>query len=150
MNKAILISEAIRLDRQIHRVIRRNSYDAWMDLNLTMPQVKTLFFISNRPGTNSTKLAVALKVKPPNVTGIIDRLMEQGLVVRRDSPEDRRASVLQITQKGESILSGLRERKTTIMKEILECLGVEELSQIVEGLTKFARVAQAYEANKKT
>jgi DNA-binding MarR family transcriptional regulator len=145
INKPALISKVVELDRQIHRVIRRHSSDAWMGLNLTVPQIKTLFFISNEHGTNPTRLATALRVTPPNVTGIVDRLVEQGFLVRRDSPKDRRALLLQITEKGESILSDLRERRTSIMREILEYLNAEELSQIVKGLSQLARVTRVYE-----
>ncbi|MDD4984485.1 MAG: MarR family transcriptional regulator [Dehalococcoidales bacterium] len=150
MDKEMLISEVIRLDRQVHRIIRRHSSDAWMGINLTMPQVKTLFFICNQPGATSSRLAEALGVTPPNVTGIVDRLVEQGLVTRRDNPEDRRVSVLQITPEGEAIISALRERKSSIMKEILEHLSAEELSRIVEALTGLSVAAQAFEANRRT
>lgn len=119
-----------------------------MGLNLTVPQIKTLFFVSNQRGTNPTKLAVALGVTPPNVTGIVDRLVEQGLLVRQDSPEDRRALLLRITEEGESVLSGLRERRTGVMREILEYLDAEDLSQLAKGLSKLAGVTRAYEVKK--
>jgi DNA-binding MarR family transcriptional regulator len=116
-----------------------------MNLNLTVPQVKTLFFISNNPGTNHTRLAAALRVTPPNVTGIVDRLLEQGFLVRQESPDDRRALVLRLTEKGESILSGLRERRTGVMQAILQALDIEELSKINTGLSSLAQGARAYE-----
>jgi DNA-binding MarR family transcriptional regulator len=147
INKSNLISEAIELDRRIHRVVRRHSSAAWMGLNLTVPQVKTLFFVSNHPGTSPTRLAEALKVTPPNVTGIVDRLVEQGLLARQISPEDRRALVLHLTEKGESILSGLRERQTTVMQAILGYIDPEELSQIIKALSGLAEAARAYEEN---
>jgi DNA-binding MarR family transcriptional regulator len=147
INKSALISQAIDLDRQIHRIIRRHSSSAWMGLNLTVPQVKTLFFVSNQPGTNPGRLATALKVTPPNVTGIVDRLVEQGLLARQVSPEDRRALELRLTEQGESILLGLRERKATVMQGILECLDTAGLSQLIKGLSAMARAARAYEEN---
>jgi DNA-binding MarR family transcriptional regulator len=144
-----LISEIIELDRQAHRLIRRHSFHAWMELNLTVPQLKSLFFISNQRGTNPRKLAAALGVTPPNVTGIVDRLVEQGLLVRRGNPEDRRVLVLQATEKGEAILSDLRERRTSNMREILTRLSVEELSYLVKGLSALIKAAQAYEEESK-
>lgn len=145
MNSAELISQVIEMDRQVQRVVRRRSADAWMNLNLTVPQVKTLFFVSNQPGTNPTKLAAALGVTPPNITGIVDRLVEQGLLVRRDNDEDRRAHILHTTEKAESILSGLRGRRTDVLREIYECLEQRDLSQLAEGLSKLIEAARAYE-----
>lgn len=145
MDKSELISEVIRLDRDIHHVVRQYSADAWMSLNLTVPQIKTLFFVSNQHGTSPTRLAAALGVTPPNVTGIADRLVEQGLLVRQTNPEDRRFLVLHVTEKGEAILSGLRERRTGVMREILAQLDAEVLSQLAKGLSKLAMATQAYE-----
>lgn len=67
-------------------------------------------------------------------------------MVRKDSPEDRRAFVLQITPKGEAILSGLRERRMDAMRRVLEQLDDEGLSQLVAGLSKLAGVALNYAA----
>jgi DNA-binding MarR family transcriptional regulator len=145
MEKSDLISEVIELDRQAHRLIRQHSFNAWMELNLTNPQLKTLFFISNQRGTNPGKLAGALGVTPSNVTGIVDRLVEQGLISRRENPEDRRTLVLRVTEKGEAILSDLRERRTSSMREILAHLNVEELSYLANGLSALVKAAQVYE-----
>jgi DNA-binding MarR family transcriptional regulator len=145
MEKSDLISEIVKLDRETHRIIRQHSFNAWMELNLTVPQLKSLFFISNRRGSNPGKLAAALSVTPPNVTGIVDRLVEQGLLVRQQLPEDRRVLMLETTEKGEAILSDLRERRISTMREILSHLGVEELSCLAKGLSALVKAAQAYE-----
>jgi len=45
-------------------------------------------------------LSGVLKVSNGNVTGIVDRLTEDGLVVRAQVPGDRRASLARLTEKG--------------------------------------------------
>jgi len=132
--KAELIEEVIQLQRELNRALRRDESDVWMDLNLTIAQLKSLFFISNERGTNSTKLAEALGVTPSNVTGIVDRLVRQGLVSRRKNPENRRMLVLQATEKGEALLSRLRERKIGQLSELLSCLNEEQLCTLARGL----------------
>ncbi len=145
MNNAAIISEIIKLDREAQRVIRRHSFDAWMGLNLTISQIKSLFFISNRRGSNLRKLATALGVTPPNVTGIVDRLVKQGLLVRQQLPQDRRVLTLETTEKAEAILSDLRERRVSTMRNILAHLGKEELSNLGKGLSALVKAAQIYD-----
>lgn len=145
MKKSDLVSEIVNLDRLANRVIRRHSFRTWMELNVTVPQIRSLFFVSNEPDTNPRKLATALGVTPPNVTGIIDRLVEQGLLDRRESQEDRRVLMLRVTKKGEAILSSLREQRTTSMREILDRLSVQELSYLNKGLSALVKATQAYE-----
>ncbi len=94
-----ILNEIIESHRRLNHALRDYSPDVWMDLSLTIAQVKSLFFISNAGSTNIKKLATALKVTPSNLTGVIDRLVEQGLVSRSENPEDRRMTLLKSTDK---------------------------------------------------
>lgn len=141
------IGNVADLHRRVNRRLRLYVPEAWLDLNLTIAQLKSLFFIANQGSTNSRRLAAALGVTPSNVTGIVDRLVEQGLVSRQENPEDRRSLLLQATDKGESILSDLRERRTTYLSEVLARLSQEELSLVESGLSLLARAADECEGN---
>ncbi len=142
MGKSELISEAIKLDREAHRAMRQPLFEGWKGLNLTVPQLKSLFFISNRGSSSPGRLAAALGVTPPNVTGIVDRLVEQGLVARRESESDRRVLLLGITEKGDAILADLREWRTNTMTEVLSKLNEEELEGLVKGLRSLVEAAR--------
>src|SRR5438445_8374125 len=52
------------------------------------------------PGLRLTDLSDRLLIRPPNVTGVVDRLERGGLVVRDGSPFDRRAKQVALTAKG--------------------------------------------------
>jgi MarR family transcriptional regulator, organic hydroperoxide resistance regulator len=144
MEKTELIKEIINLHRKVNRILRDYDVDVWMELSLTVPQLKCLFFISNQGKTNFRKLAERLKVSPSNITGIIDRLVEQGLVSRTENPEDRRILLLQTTSKGEAMIAELREKRSTYLAQILTDLKVENLENITEGLKELARAAEEY------
>jgi DNA-binding MarR family transcriptional regulator len=135
------IAEIIRLYRQVNRYMQRDSPDVWMDLTLTVPQLKSLFFIANEGTTNLRKLAAALKVTPSNVTGIVDRLFQQGLVTRQENPEDRRVSLLRPTEHGEAVVDNLRERRTTYLARVLGKLDADELANLKKGLAAMVRAA---------
>ena len=143
MEKAELTKEIVELYRRVNRAVRQHGPDAWMQLNLTVPQVKSLFFITNHGSTNFKKLATALKVTPSNLTGVIDRLVEQGLVSRTENPEDRRMMLLKATEKGESLVGELRERRISYLIKALTDLSPEELTTISGGLALLARAAEA-------
>jgi DNA-binding MarR family transcriptional regulator len=78
------------------------------------------------------------------VTGIVDRLVEQGLVSRRENPENRRMSVLQPTEKGEALLASLRERTIGQLSELLTRLSEEQLSTLAQGLRFLAKATEVY------
>lgn len=149
IDKTDKIYEVIKFERRLNHALRQYAPDAWMNLGLTIGQLKSLFFIANEGTTNFRKLAAALGVTPSNVTGIVDRLAEQGLVTRNECPQDRRIVLLQATQKGETILAKLRERRRNHMVEILSHLNSEELSTVTSGLKLMVKAAETDEREKK-
>ena len=145
MEKAELIKEIIQLQEQIvqlEHAMERHAPEAWMDLSLTIGQLKSLFFIDFEGGTNVKKLATALGVTPPNVTGIVDHLVEQGLVSREENPEDRRMIILKTTDKGKALITGLRESRISRVSNVLAQLSSEELSALAKGLSALARAGE--------
>ncbi|MFC2068686.1 MarR family winged helix-turn-helix transcriptional regulator [Chloroflexota bacterium] len=90
---------------------------------------------------NFKKLATAMGVTPPNVTGIVDRLVEQGLVSREENPLDRRMLLLRTTKMGRALITRLKESNMSHAHHILARLSMEELTVLAKGLAAFARVA---------
>ena len=142
MDRAKLIQEIIQLQRQIGYALRQYAPEVWMDLSLTIGQLKSLIFIDFEGSTNLKKLATAMGVTPPSMTAIVDRLVGQGLVSRQDNPEDRRMLVLKTTDEGKALLAKLREREISLMSGILTQLSLEELSALAQGFTALSRAAE--------
>jgi MarR family transcriptional regulator, organic hydroperoxide resistance regulator len=142
MEKSELIRDVAELYRRVNRSMRNRGPDAWMQLNLTILQVKSLFFMSKHGFTNFKNLATALKVTPSNLTGVIDRLVEQGLVSRTENAEDRRMMVLRATEKGETLVSELIEKRLNYLTKALTHLTPEELGVIKHGLSLLAVAAE--------
>ena len=145
-NKSKLIEEIIKLQHQVSHTMGRRMPDVWLNLDLTISQLKSLFFIDFEGSTNLKKLAAALGVTPPDVTGIVSRLVENGLVSRGENPDDRRALVIKVTDKGKTLLEKLRESHISHEFTMLSRLGVEDLCSFARGLRA---LAQAVEGNKR-
>jgi len=120
-----------------------------MELDLTIGQLKCLFFIDSQGSTNFRNLAKALGVTPPDITRLVDRLIEQGFVSRREHPDDRRMQLLQVTKKGTSLLARLRENKTTHLHRILANLSDAELITVARGLRALVEAAGLEGENKR-
>ncbi len=82
------------------------------------------------------------------MTGIVDRLVEQGLVSREENPEDRRMLLLKTTDKGKTLLAKFRESRINRMSGILAQLSLEALSALAQGLIAFAKVAGVQQGEK--
>jgi DNA-binding MarR family transcriptional regulator len=140
-----LTLQIIELRRQLNRAIRERTLDPWVKLSLTIPQLKSLFYVSRHGKVNPSGLASGIRVTPANVTGIVDRLVEQGLLTRKSDPNDRRISWLAVTDKGKTLISDLREGRAKEMQEILDELTEEELLIVTRGFDLLVRAAEATE-----
>ena len=129
-----VIEEMIELQRRLDRDRRQYELDAWMHLNLSIGQLKSLFFISNRGTTSLSKLAAALGVTPTNTTGIVERLLKRKLITRTDSPDDRRVLLLRTTLRGEELIAQLRQKRKERMAELFNRLTDEEATQVRDAL----------------
>ena len=137
------IEEMIELQRRVDHDRRQYELDAWMHLNLSIGQLKSLFFISNRGATSLSKLAVALGVTPTNTTGIVDRLLKRGLITRTESPDDRRVLLLRTTPLGDELIAELRQKRKERMAELFNRLTEEEATYVGEALKIMVRVIEA-------
>jgi DNA-binding MarR family transcriptional regulator len=143
--KEELIAQIIEAQRRMSRVIRERTLDSWVKLNLTIPQLKSLFYISRYGRVNPSALASGIRVTPANVTGIVDRLVEQDLLTRTTDPDDRRISWLTLTDKGKTLINELREGRAQEMRRTLDKLTEAELSSAAHGFELVAAAAEASE-----
>ena len=141
-DKKALINRILELQERFFHIMRPDEKEAWLELNLTIAQLKSLIFIRSEGMTNFKTLAAVMKVTPPDVTRVIDRLVEQGLVTREENPDNRRMQMLRVTDKGDTLLQGLRERGPHRMLGVLKLLSVEDLSALYRGFSALIRAVE--------
>jgi DNA-binding MarR family transcriptional regulator len=88
-------------------------------IGVTGPQRLVLRVVGLFPGLSAGDLAVILHVHPSTVTGVIQRLVTHGLLVRADDPRDRRRAVLHLTRRGGRADA---TRRATVESAITEAL----------------------------
>src|SRR5581483_10901860 len=103
-------------------------------LDLTMPQLKVLMLLGQEGSAPVSLLAQRMKVSPPNVTGILDRLEQQNLVRRTAFPGDRRVVRVVLTEEGNALLQQLQNSGQEALPEILENMRPEDRKALSQGL----------------
>jgi len=97
-----LVNELVHSQRQAVMAIAS-------ELELSVPQTMALRRLDPARPMPMSELAGALRCDNSNVTGIIDRLEDRGLVRREPSAQDRRVKMLTVTVKGEALRERLRQ-----------------------------------------
>ena len=106
----------------------------------TLPKFDVMAALERDPaGLTMTELSRFLMVSNGNVTGIVDRLVAEGLVVRRAHEQDRRSTFVRLTSKGARQFAAMAKAHEAWVGEILAHITVEEAQGIVALLSRSAR-----------
>lgn len=103
---------------------------AWADLGLTVPTLKVLFLLREGPGMPAGLLAQQLGVTPSTITGLVDRLVAQGLVRREEDPRDRRLVRNYLTDDGASTAGDIQRQARDLVSRVLAELDDDQLSRL--------------------
>jgi DNA-binding MarR family transcriptional regulator len=98
--------------------------------DISIPQFRTLRFIQRNPDSSLSHLAEHLGLTPPSASKLVDGLVKQKLVTRKESTADRRKLTLMLTQTGSSIVDSARAGARTNLAKKLEQLSNSELEAI--------------------
>ena len=71
-----------------------------------------------------------------NVTGLVDRLVEQGLIDRRKSPEDRRAQIVSLTAEGRRLFRAMARANEQWIGEMFADLSNSDIETLLRLLAK--------------
>jgi DNA-binding MarR family transcriptional regulator len=73
------------------------------EIGVSIPQCDVLTTLTEKEGVSQQELAARLYVTKGNISGLIDRLAEAGLVERRSTASDRRQHAIYLTEAGRAM-----------------------------------------------
>jgi len=84
--------------------------EIWAEFELSSAQGELLCSLEPEGTAAMVSIARTLHCHDSNVTGLVDRLEQRGLIERRSDPKDRRVKLIALTKEGESLQCRLLER----------------------------------------
>ena len=114
-------------------------------LGLSIPQFDLLSTLTEREGMSQQELAERLYVTKGNVSGLLDRMVEAGLVERRPIPGDRRSNALYLTDKGRDLAErGIAAQRSYVTRTLgsLPLRDLADLERIVLAWREKARAEE--------
>ena len=115
---------------------QRFSESLMTDKKLSSQRLRILGSLHERGPRIMSDLKEELGVTATNITALVDALEEDGLVVRRQHPTDRRATMIELTSKAKNELSlGCTAYKNRVA-ELFEVLSDSECKELSKSLEK--------------
>lgn len=116
------------------RAVRRLFDQRASTIGVTRSQWRVLARLKREPGLKQVELAERLDMEPITLCRIVDRLEEARLVERKTDPTDRRAWLLELTEKADPVVKQLRGLARDIAGEAMNGIEQGELRALQERL----------------
>jgi DNA-binding MarR family transcriptional regulator len=137
---AVIESVVAAYDLLMHRVASAHAPE-FVGVGVTMSQAKVLYVVQAQPGIRMSDLAARLGVTLPSISGVVDRLVDQGCLARRDDPADRRQALVTLTDVGAAQLELFRELNARHVRTLLDQIGTADLAIVERALGLLAAAA---------
>jgi DNA-binding MarR family transcriptional regulator len=99
-------------------------------LGLSIPQFDLLSTLTEGEGISQSELAERLYVTKGNVSGLVGRLAEAGLVERRAIPGDKRSYAMHLTEEGRRLAEAGMQAQRDFVAQTLGTLPAAELAEL--------------------
>ncbi len=125
---AFMVSDVARMLRTLFDQEARK-------FGMTRAQWGVLFRLERSEGLKQSELADLLEIQPITLTRLIDRLCDNGLIERRNDPNDRRAKRLFLTPAARPLLNRLDKLTSEIMERTLTGVDRDAIGAMTRHLT---------------
>jgi DNA-binding MarR family transcriptional regulator len=143
-----------------------HSIRAWMDVfmnrsmrswhlfakstGLSMPQFSVLMQLHHKGACGMSEVSERFEITPAAASQLVDKLVQGGFIVREEDPTDRRAKLLNLTEKGGELIQQGHVERYRWVDELGKKLTTEERAQVSEALDLMTRAAQELEEETST
>ena len=107
--------------------------------NVTGPQLTVVKLLETIGDLSLSELSDKIRAQNSTVTGIVDRMEREGLVLRVRSTTDRRVVRIHLTDKGQELAREIPVEPMEILRSALSGLTATETTELLRLMTKVAK-----------
>ncbi|HWE60113.1 MAG TPA: MarR family winged helix-turn-helix transcriptional regulator [Chloroflexota bacterium] len=134
----VVLEEALDAYRQFAHALCRATHTAWLELDLSIGQLKGLLVVAARDAVIVGDLAELVGIGRPAASHLVDQLYHRGLITRTEDPVDRRRSQVRLTTKGSELIAQLYLHDRCTLSRWVACLEPADLGAMARGLRVLA------------
>lgn len=148
LNKESQLNESVEVAKLFINVLglfKHSIIKTFEDTGITAPQAMVMGVLGNGEKINISDLSSKINLSSSTVSGIVDRLEKQGMVVRERSHIDRRVVYVKICSKFNEIHGNINKLIQENTENMMNKGTPQEIDKIVEGLTTLKRLLETHQ-----
>ena len=141
--KEELIESILQLSDRAFRELFPILPKQWLRLDLTMSQLKVVLLIFVSGPTRMGVIASELGVSLATASGVVERLVERGILIREGDAGDRRVVLCRLSDEGERLIGNLWQLSRDQVGELMRVMAPSKLLIIAEMLQALLEAGEA-------
>jgi len=137
-----LVEELQRLMTRLATASVATRPTPWLNVDLSMPQLKALMALHDRGAVRVGEVAHMLAMSANATTAVLDRLEDEALIRRQLDPSDRRAVLVELTEHGTDWITELLAANVRAFTDVLEQLEEPDLFALHQGMAALSAVLE--------
>jgi MarR family transcriptional regulator, organic hydroperoxide resistance regulator len=131
--------EVVAQFRALQNALKATSGTVWMEIDLTIAQLRTLLVLAEEGPLVIGHIAQRLGIGLSTGGHLVDRLVQAGLAERTEDVEDRRRTLARLTPKGEDLYARLLNHPLQ-MQSLIQKLNDSDMAALLQGLRALTRL----------
>lgn len=120
----------------------RLEYRAFESNQFTPAHMHVLFLLEKNGSLTNSEISDALMIARPNVSAVLQKLLEMEFVEKRTKQNDKRFSLFYITEKGIEWTENKKREAVSIVKQRLDSLEEEDIIILQKSISEMIRIVQ--------
>jgi len=137
-----LIADIMGAQQRLQHLFAYDRSDPLFSSHLTLTQLRILMLLSRADGMSGSELAAAIGVGLAALSGMIDRLVANDLVIRQEDPHDRRVRRISLSKAGAELIGGIITAGAEKQRRLLSRLSAQELTLLLDATTLLVKAAE--------
>ena len=138
-----VVTDLFSIPAYSHRIVRSKFTKVALEnieVSLTPLHFEIMVLLTEEGTLPVAKIGERLVLAKAHMTQLVDKLVENEIVVREADPNDRRVSRISITAKGKETLDKIHEKVSRAFKKALSSLSENDLKELTTSLSKIRSV----------
>jgi DNA-binding MarR family transcriptional regulator len=126
--------QLIELFHHISHKLRHMMGSFFKQAGFSVTEIFVLFSMNKKKTSRVTELAERIGIPTSTLTGVIDRLVQQGLLVRSLDPDDRRSFIISATSKLDDFLGEWMRPLKSSLKAAFRTMPAHRIERLLADL----------------
>jgi MarR family transcriptional regulator, 2-MHQ and catechol-resistance regulon repressor len=103
-------------------------------LGLLPVQFDVIATLANQPPMSFKQLGEKTLISKSSLTGVVERMVQKGLIATQENPDDARSHLLRLTGKGQTIFEQAFPEQMKHLEKVFEKLSKKQMQEIEASL----------------